>query len=211
MNSTEVVRSAKVLWDYLSSYRDERESDAIVVCCSYDLRVMDHAVELLDRGLSDRMVITGNSGHWTEHLWVEPEARVFYEYAKSRIPARIEVNLETEATNFGENIRFSAKLLPDIKSTLILTKPNAVLRVLLTVRKQWPAVESCVSSPAYQFPEHASNVVGFFGVINEMIGDIDRIKRYPAMGFQVEHDLPAKVIEASEFLIDQGFDQHLAR
>jgi len=188
---TEVVRNAKVVWNYLSASRETRESDAIVVCCSYDLRVMDHAVDLLKKGLSKRLVITGNTGNWTEHLWSEPEALVFYEHGTAGIPTDVEVIFETEATNFGENIRFSRDLLPDIRSALILTKPNAVLRVLLTAKKQWPEVEAYVSSPDYCFPEDVSNVVGFFGVINEMIGDIDRIQKYPALGYQVEHSLPA--------------------
>lgn len=42
-----------------------------------------------------------------------------------------------------------------------------------------------------------------------MVGDIERIQRYPALGYQVPHQLPQKVLDAWEYLIQQGFTQHL--
>ena len=51
-------------------------------------------------------------------------------------------------------------------------------------------------------------MVGLFGLINEMVGDIDRIKKYPSLGFQVEHELPKSVTDAADHLTAAGFDQH---
>ena len=39
---TPTLKNARILWDYLSSFKAVAPSDAIVVCCSYDLRVCDY-------------------------------------------------------------------------------------------------------------------------------------------------------------------------
>lgn len=208
---SEVILNARVLWDYFRSLRNEQPCDALVVCGSYDLRVIEHATKLLHQGLTKKMVITGNTGNWTKHIWNDPEASIYYEHSKETIPDGIEVTLELDATNFGENIVFSQKLLRDAHCVLLLTKPNSVLRVLLTAQKQWQNASCFVSSPEYRFPEDVSNIVGVLGLIDEMVGDIDRIKKYPAYGFQVEHELPEPVLAATDFLIRSGFDRHLSK
>ena len=210
MSESNVIHSARVVWDYFSSFRQEQPCEALVVCGSYDLRVMEYAGKLLHQGLAKKLVITGNTGNWTKYIWTEPEANVFYEHVKERIPEDVEVVLETNATNFGENISFSRSLLPDVRTVLLLTKPNAVLRVLLTAQKQWPGTTCFVSSPEYKFPEEVSNVVGLFGLIDEMVGDVDRIQKYPELGFQVEHELPQSVLDATDTLIRAGFNNHLS-
>ena len=208
---SDVVANARIIRDYLRSFRKEQPCDALVVCGSYDLRVMEHAIVLLQQGLSKKLVITGNTGNWTKYIWKEPEARVFYEYSKEQIPGDVEIMLETAATNFGENISFTKNLLPDVESVLLLTKPNAVLRVLLTAKKQWPDTACFVSSPEYTFPDEVSNVVGLLGLIDEMVGDIDRIRRYPELGYQIDHELPRSVQAAAEILMHSGFKNHLSK
>lgn len=46
-------------------------------------------------------------------------------------------------------------------------------------------------------------------MIDEMVGDLDRIMRYPALGFQVACPIPAQVMDAWERLVARGFDRHL--
>lgn len=71
------LQDARLLWDFLGQGRCHVPCELLVVCGSYDLRVCDHACELLERGLAERLLFTGNTGHWTRHLWVEPEAELF--------------------------------------------------------------------------------------------------------------------------------------
>ena len=73
---------------------------------------------------------------------------------------------------------------------IFVTKPNAILRVALTVPVQWPEVTAFVDSPPLEFPQEVSNIIGVFGVINEMVGDVDRVLQYPSRGFQRAHDVP---------------------
>ena len=71
------IKHAKLIWNYLASFNQHRPSDAIVVCCSYDLRVCDYACELQQKLHVPRIVFTGNTGNWTGDLWDQPEARIF--------------------------------------------------------------------------------------------------------------------------------------
>jgi uncharacterized SAM-binding protein YcdF (DUF218 family) len=206
---TDTIRSASELWDYMSAGNTAQKSDAIVVCCSYDLRVCDRACNLIEAGYSDVLVLSGGSGNWTRHLWNQPEARVFLERAVTNGMDEDRILLETGSTNFGENIAFSRNLVPFAKTVTFVTKPNSLLRAGLTARAQWPDVRALVSCPDISFPDEVSNIIGVWGVINEMVGDIDRIQRYPALGYQAHHKLPARILEIWKFLVDSGFTCHL--
>ncbi len=208
---SEVINKSKQLWHYLSSFKQIEQSDAIVVCCSYDLRVCDHACELIKSGASDTLVLSGNTGNWTKYIWSRPEAEIFKERALRNGLNEERIILESQATNFGENISLSKELLPTAKSVTFVSKPNALLRVKLTAERQWPEVQSFVSCPNVVFPNEVSNVVGILGVINEMVGDIERIQKYPDLGFQAPHELPNSILEAWSYLIDQGFTEHLMK
>lgn len=208
MNS-ETLRNAAILWEFLSQRRRCQPSDAIVVCCSYDLRVADYAAELYHAAIAPVMVISGKSGNWTKHLWSHPEAQIFRDQALAAGVPSSAILLEEEATNFGENIRFSRLLLPEARRVLFLTKPNSVLRVLLTAAVQWPDVDAAVDAPRVSFPDDVSNVVGILGLIEEMVGDVDRIDRYPALGYQAPCEIPPAVRTAWHELKAAGFTGHL--
>ena len=42
-----------------------------------------------------------------------------------------------------------------------------------------------------------------------MVGDLQRIRLYPAMGFQIHQDIPADVWDAGQELIRAGYDTRL--
>jgi uncharacterized SAM-binding protein YcdF (DUF218 family) len=154
-------------------------------------------------------VLSGNSGHWTRHIWSRPEAHVFRERAIANgIPGEL-ILVEDRATNFGENIRYSRALLQNVESVALITKPAAVLRVKLAAEVQWPDTNVHVDCPSIEFPRDASNVVGVLGAIDELVGDVQRIQEYPKLGYQAPHEFPADILESWEFLIASGFKNHL--
>ncbi|WP_428306367.1 YdcF family protein [Lacipirellula sp.] len=208
---SQTIEMATRLWEYMAAGREHAPCEAIVVCCSYDLRVADYACELFRRGIAPQLIITGNTGNWTKHLWSIPEAEVFRERVIANGVDPAAIRLETEATNFGENISCVRRLVPELRRAVFLTKPNSVLRVQLTLPVQWPEMQGMVDAPAIRFPDEVSNVVGILGVIDEMVGDVDRILRYPQHGYQTAHNLPAEIIAAWEYLKSQGFTNHLVR
>jgi hypothetical protein len=84
-----------------------------------------------------------------------------------------------------------------------VSKPNSLLRVKLTAEAQWHEITSYVIGPDLSFPQRVSGVVEIKGVVNEMVGDIERIQNYPDSGYQVSHELPERI------LIEQGLADHL--
>ncbi len=207
-NSPTIAEAAR-LWDYLSASRSHMPCDAVVVCCSYDLRVCDYACDLVRRGVGPLLVLSGNTGNWTRHLWNVPEAHVFRQRALRNGISADAILVEDKSTNFGENVSFVRRLAPAWRRVTFVTKPNSVLRVRLTVPIQWPEVTAVVDAPGLCFPQEVSNVVGILGVIDEMVGDIDRILKYPALGYQAPHELPADILAAWRALQDAGFTHHL--
>jgi uncharacterized SAM-binding protein YcdF (DUF218 family) len=203
------LEKASILWEYMSAMATHIKSDAIVVCCSYDLRVCDHACELMDAGYSDILVLSGNAGNWTRDIWDEPEAKIFFDRAVNNGINPDQILMEPEATNLGENISFSKALIPEAKTVTFVSKPNSLLRVKLTAEAQWPEVTSHLSCPAINFPRDVSKMIGVPGVINEMVGDIERIQKYSGLGFQAPHLIPDEVINSWEYLIKRGFTGRL--
>jgi uncharacterized SAM-binding protein YcdF (DUF218 family) len=205
----EAIARAAILWDYMASFQAAVPCDAVVVCCSYDLRVCDYACELIRSGLSERLVLSGKSGNWTRHLWTQTEAEVFTRRALGNGIGAEAILLEDRSTNFGENVAFTRALLPHAESITFVTKPASVLRVKLTAAMQWPGISYAVACPDLQFPDEVSPLIGVLAIISEMVGDVERIQRYPALGYQAPHQLPREVLDAWEYLITQGFTHHL--
>jgi uncharacterized SAM-binding protein YcdF (DUF218 family) len=209
MAAVTALEHARQLWTYLAALRSREPADAVVVCCSYDLRVCDYACDLIKQGLAPRLVLSGKTGNWTRFLWTEPEARVFADRALANGIEASRILMEDRSTNFGENIAFVRALMPDLERVIFVTKPNAILRVALTVPVQWPEVTAFVDSPPFEFPQQVSNIIGVFGVMNEMVGDVDRVLQYPSRGFQRPHAVPASILESWRALIADGFGHHL--
>ena len=207
MKST--LERAEELWSFLSALRSREPADAVVVCCSYDIRVCDYACDLLKQNLAPRLVLSGNTGNWTRLLWSEPEAHVFRRRALAQGIEPERIHVEDRSTNFGENIAFVRELMPQLRRVIFVTKPNAILRVALTVPVRWPEVTAWVDSPPFEFPEEVSNIIGVFGVIHEMVGDVDRVLQYPARGFQRPYDVPETILESWKALVVEGFSHHL--
>lgn len=204
MNS-EVMQHSEKIWNYLASFSSEGQSDAIVVCCSYDLRVCDHACNLFKQGVADKIVLSGNISHWTSMLWDIPEADVFKKRAIENGIDPKNIIIEDKATNTGENIKFSNLLLGNTDKVTYVSKPNMTLRIKLTVPKHASHSTFYVSSPKQRFPDDISNIIGVFGIIHEMVGDIDRIIKYPALDFQENFNLPEEIVSSWEFLKTKGF------
>ncbi len=82
-------------------------------------------------------------------------------------------------------------------------------RAYATFCKQWPNVECLVTSPQISYEEYATDEVFRELFINLMVGDLLRIKEYPAQGFQIHQDIPDDVWEAYEKLVVLGYNKYL--
>lgn len=206
---TPTMSHALTLWRYLTASPGYHQEGLLVVCGSYDLRVCDYACDLFKRHKFDRLLITGRTGNWTHHLWSETEARIFAKRARQHCIPDKSIILDTEATNFAENIRNARLLVPSARKVTFITKLNSIRRVITTAPVQWPDANVRADGPPIRFPEEVSNVVGVFGLIAEMVGDIDRLIKYPDAGFQVAIKVPDDVWTSYQYLAEHGFDSHM--
>ena len=123
---TLTIEKAKEIWSYMSAGNSSEKSDAIVICCSYDLRVCDHACKLFDTGYSDTLVISGKSGNWTQNLWNQPEAHVFFERAIANGISKEQILMDF--TRFY----FKQKIQKHIDGTLLYATQEDILNHLNT-------------------------------------------------------------------------------
>jgi uncharacterized SAM-binding protein YcdF (DUF218 family) len=208
---------AETLWDYHLMKQPVAKADAILVLCSHDERVAERGAQLFLEGFAPLMIFSGGQGAITRQLWQEPEAERFARIAMSLNVPRESILIEAESTNTGENIVFTKRLLVekglDPHSFIVVQKPYMERRSYATFRKLWPEKELMVTSPQVSFPsylaEYANRALSVADVVSIMVGDLQRIKIYPALGYQIEQDIPDHVWHAFERLVRAGYDKYL--
>jgi uncharacterized SAM-binding protein YcdF (DUF218 family) len=210
-------RLAEKLWHYHRLNHAVAPADAILVLCSYDTRVAERGAELFLGGLAPLLIFSGGLGSITRGMWSEPEADVFARVARGMgVPAG-SILVETESTNTGENVLLTRRLLSqrgiDPARFILVQKPYMERRAYATFRRFWPEKEAVVTSPQVSFDEYLSDYtnpgLSSDDVISIMVGDLQRIRVYPAKGFQIYQEIPDDVWAACEELIGLGYDKHL--
>lgn len=214
MITKEVLIEAKKLWDYHHLNHIPETSDCILVLGSHDLRVADRGAELYLQGWAPILLFSGGLGNVTKGIWTDPEADRFARIALDMgVPAEA-IFIENQSTNTGENILFTKKLLRDKgldpQTFLLVQKPYMERRSYATFKKHWPDKKLIVTSPQISFEEYPTEEITMEKVINIMVGDLQRIRIYPAKGFQIPQDIPDEVWAAYEKLVAWGFTKHLA-
>jgi uncharacterized SAM-binding protein YcdF (DUF218 family) len=215
MISPEIFALAQILWNYHHMDHKLIKSDCILALGSHDLRVADRAAELYLQGWAPLLIMSGGLGNLTKSIWKDTEADQFAAVAVERgVPAR-DILVENRSTNTGENILFTRQLLEQAGHTpetfIVVQKPYMERRSYATFKKHWPGKKLLVTSPQIPFEKYPTETIPLEKVINIMTGDLQRIKIYPAKGFQVYQEIPQEVWDAYEKLIAAGFDQHLIR
>ena len=200
--SDEYFHVAKILWEFQTLFEEVEPSEVLICLGSYDPRVADRAAALFEQCSAERILVTGKHGRWTKDRYQDTEAERFAAIIIQHGVPESKILLENNATNLGENIKFSRNLLCDLggSSVLFVTKPQTQLRLKLTIRKQWPEISSIVTAPLIAFEDYPNQNITRSALVTEMLGDVERILRYPQLGFQVSHPIPAKVMETYEYL-----------
>ncbi|MGZ8558136.1 MAG: YdcF family protein [Chitinophagaceae bacterium] len=215
MITPEVEKLARQLWDYHHTNHQLAKADCILALGSHDLRVAHRAAELYLEGWAPLVVMSGGFGNFTQDMWTEAEADKFAAIAIQRgVPASA-ILIENKSTNTGENILFTQQLLKqnglDPQDFIVVQKPYMERRSYATFKKHWPEKNLVVTSPQIPFDEYATDEIPMEKVINIMIGDLQRIKLYPAKGFQIYQPIPVHILETYQRLVSFGFDQHLLK
>jgi len=175
--------------------------------------VAERAAELYLQGMAPMLIFSGGLGNLTRDLWTIPEAILFAERAVSMGVPPSAILVEEHSTNTGENILFTQALLKernlDPYSFIVVQKPYMERRSLATFKRHWPNKKLLVTSPQIPFLEYPNEEITMERVVNIMVGDLQRIRDYPAKGFQIYQEIPETVWNAYEELLQLGYDKHL--
>lgn len=195
------------IWNYMKLGNKLEKADAIIAFGSYDVQVGDHAAQLFLEGYAPVLVFSGGQSDSTK-LWDRSEADTFLEAALQKGVARADVLVENKSSNSGENIAFTKKLLQekgfDIKKAIIVHKPFMERRVYAALKKQWPELAIVVTSPELDF-NYYKNLLGYDNAVGDLLGDLERIKKYPDLGFQIAQDIPDEIWNARCILRGLGY------
>jgi uncharacterized SAM-binding protein YcdF (DUF218 family) len=208
---------AETLWYYHLMKHQIDAADAILVLCSHDERVAERAAQLFHEGWAPLVIFSGGRGAITKTLWSEPEAERFARIAVGLNVPRERILIEAQSTNTGENVVFTKRLLAerglDLQKFILVQKPYMERRVFATFRKLWPEKDLIVTSPQVSFREYldhyANRALSAADVVGIMVGDLQRIKIYPDLGYQIAQEIPDEVWRAFEELVRAGYDKYL--
>lgn len=217
------MESAHILWDYLRIDDQLEKSDLILIFGNSDLRTADYAAQLYHDGFAPVVAVSGKEGQGTKGKWEAPEAIIFSRRLLQLGVPSSHIIMETEATNTGENVRFTQQLLRsqqpqhavyhpkivDPSSLILVQTPFMGRRVYTTFMKQWEKADSVsvkVTSPPIPLSEYADEEAGYntpMDIVAEMVRNMQRILFYPKRGFQIKQQVPSNVMEA--FIILRNF------
>jgi uncharacterized SAM-binding protein YcdF (DUF218 family) len=205
------------IWDYHHLGHQLAQADAILVLCSHDKVVAARGAELFLQGWAPLLIFAGGLGAITRRLWHEPEADQFAGIAVGMGVPRNRILVENASSNTGENILFTKQLLAekglDPQTFIVVQKPYMERRSYATFRKVWPEKQVRVTSPRVSLDDYlregSHDALSPDDVIGIMVGDLQRIRLYPAKGFQIHQDIPDEVWRAYEALVNAGYDKYV--
>ncbi|NUM25263.1 MAG: YdcF family protein [Candidatus Buchananbacteria bacterium] len=204
----EIEKLAKIIWDYHHLHQPLAKADAILALGSHDIRVAEYAADLFLKNYAPTMIFSGGLGKLTKD-WTKTEAEIFSDVAIQKgVPAK-EVLLETKSSNTGENILFTKQLLENknlkFKKIIVVHKPYMERRTYATFKKVWPDQEIIVSSPDISFENYLDHARSRQETISVMVRDLEKIKTYAELGFQIEQEIPKEVWAAYVALVESGW------
>lgn len=213
------MENVQILWDYMQLNMEPEKCDAIVGFGCYDEDIPRRAAELFHQGFAPHVVFSGGLGRNTSGLWSLSEAERFAAIAVSEGVPETRIILENQSTNSAENLLFTPKVLEDkgipAGKIIAIHKPYMERRLWAAMQVYWPDVQVIYTSPRVTLREHIDHAksVGMTekGVIETIVGDVQRMKLYAEKGYQAPVEIPDTVWRAYENLVAMGYTGQLAK
>ena len=213
--SSQDLDLAQILWDYHALETPLESSDVLLVFGSNDLRVAERAVEIFQANLVPKIIISGNVGRSSQNSnFGQAEAEVLAQAMTDQGIPTNKIILEKEATNTGENIDFSLKLMQKLglnwQKFILLQAPYMQRRAYSAFCKTQPdrsAFSTTVRTPFLEYPY--GEEITFTHLIEMLVADTQRLELYFAKGFLIKNDIPPEVWAAYEKLCAAGYDKYI--
>lgn len=172
------------VWRFLAHRHPPAPSDVIFVFGSLDLAVPGHAAQLYRQGLAARVLVTGRLGPRSAPVFDRPEALVFREVLLGGGVPDAAIEVETEASNTLENVRFGMNVLrqtgAEPRSALLVAKPFVMRRCAATFAQQRPDVRTRCCPPDGPIGRFLDRSRAEFA--RRLLTELDRLDRYAATG-----------------------------
>ncbi|MES9603495.1 ElyC/SanA/YdcF family protein [Actinomadura sp. NPDC000929] len=203
----------EILWDYHDLHHAIRPTDVGIGLGSHDLGVATFAAELYLEGMFPRIVFTGANAPTTIERFPRGEAVHYRDHAVALgVPAEA-ILVEPEATNTGQNIEFTRRLLAGrglaVRSATLISRPYQQRRAYSTAEKLSPELEIVCTSRPLPLDEYIASIGDVKRVVDMLVGDTQRVMVYPDRGFATPQDMPAEVEAAYRRLVEAGFTTRL--
>lgn len=210
------VELAQIVWDYMCYEQPLEKSDIIFGLGSDDIRIAEHAAHLYHQGYAPRIIFSGDAGVRYRYF-DKPEAIIFRDRAVELGVPESDILVELDAMNTGDNITKGYAVLHennlDPQKMILVQKPLMLRRTYATFMKQWPGKTKpkvIMSAVQLSLSEYVMDPKYTFEyTVNVMVGDLQRIREYPKLGFQIKQDIPHRVWSAYEELVRRGYDKRL--
>lgn len=211
----------ETIWEYMHLHQPLEKADAILVLGNRDMRAGEYAAQLWLDGWAPYLVCSGsgsihNNKPGREQFINSTEAEIFAAKAREMGVPEEAIVVENQSQNTGQNYEFAIERLKDmgvtVQTLIAVQKPYMERRTYATGKVWLPDINLIVTSPDISIADYPneSNSVGEHW-IHALVGDLQRIKEYPAKGFQIEQDIPDGVWHAFEYLIELGYTNRLIK
>ena len=213
------MKNVEILWNFMHMNQSPEQADVIVGFGCYDEDIPKRCAELYHQGFAPWVCFSGGLGRNTGRLWTKSEAERFAAVAMAEGVPEDRIILEKKSTNSAENLLFAPKILAEAGVTaekiIAVHKPYMEKRLWAAMQVYWPDVRALYTSPRVTLEEHMAHAeaVGMTrkGVIETIVGDVQRMALYAEKGYQVPVEIPAEVRAAYDALVEQGYTGQLAR
>ena len=213
------MENVQILWDFMHMGQPLEEADVIVGFGCYDEDIPRRCAELWHQGFAPWVCFSGGLGRNTSGIWSKSEAERFAAIAIAEGVPENRIILENKSTNSAENLLFTPKVLAEkgIKAEKIIAvhKPYMEKRLWAAMQVYWPQVQAVYTSPQVSVEEHIAHAekIGMTrkGVIETIVGDVQRMELYAEKGYQRAVEIPDEVRAAFDALVAEGYTGQLAK
>ena len=213
------MENVQILWDFMHMGHALEQADVIVGFGCYDEDIPRRCAELFHRGFAPYVCFSGGLGRNTSGIWSKSEAERFAAIAMAECVPEERIILENKSTNSAENLLLTPNVLAEmgIKAEKIIAvhKPYMEKRLWAAMQVYWPDVQAVYTSPQVSVEEHIAHAekIGMTrkGVIETIVGDVQRMELYAQKGYQLAVEIPAEVRDAFDALVAQGYTGQLAK
>jgi uncharacterized SAM-binding protein YcdF (DUF218 family) len=213
------MNDVQILWNFMHMGQLLEKADVIVGFGCYDEDIPKRCAELFHKGFAPFVCFSGGLGRNTDKLWSKSEAERFAAIAIAEGVPENRIILENKSTNSAENLLFTPKILAEkgIRAEKIIAvhKPYMERRLWAAMQVYWPQVQAVYTSPQVTVEEHIAHAekIGMTrkGVIETIVGDVQRMELYAAKGYQAPVEIPGEVRAAFDALVAVGYTGQLAK